>query len=97
MIVFGKCLILYYLFLFLFHPSLLLTTYGALRKRKGKKDKSSHGRPGSHADFEASGDDYNDLAKQFGISPDLIRRMQSHSGRLDDDVHVDRHENEKYL
>ena len=64
------------------------------RKRKGKKEKSSHGRA-SHTDLEMSGEDYGDLAKQFGISPDLIRRMQSHSGRLDDEV--DRHENEKYL
>lgn len=65
------------------------------RRKKDKKEKHSRERPISHAEFDVSGEDIGDIAKQFGISADLIRRMQSHSGRIENEG--DKHESEKYL
>lgn len=39
----------------------------------------------SSIDIDLSEDSIDNLAKEFGISMDTIKRMQSHSGRLDGD------------
>lgn len=39
----------------------------------------------STAEVELSQENMDNLAKEFGISMDTIRRMQSHSGRLEGD------------
>lgn len=43
----------------------------------------------STTDFDFSEDSIDKLAKDFGISVDTIRRMQSHSGKIEGDENKD--------
>ena len=54
------------------------------KKSKPKKDKNRNSRVVS-SEFDFSEESIEEIAKQFGISEDTIRRMQSHSGKLKGD------------